>query len=66
MRCSSERANGFVRPLQWAVATCLLLLSAQPSAAFVLIGEPNAGETVQFNYTDELGWPKFIDRGADA
>ena len=45
------------------VATCLLLSSRSIALGFVLMGEPNGNEAgSNWNYTDDLGAPKSINR----
>ncbi|SVC32826.1 uncharacterized protein METZ01_LOCUS285680, partial [marine metagenome] len=41
----------------------MMLMTLLPAAqAFVLMGQPNANEVAAWNYTDDLGAPKSIDR----
>ena len=60
---SGSSRNQFAK----AQLTCLLcviafLVSALSAQAFVLMGQPNANEVAAWNYTDDLGAPKSIDR----
>ena len=59
--CGSE--NQFAKA-RLACLWCLFafLLSASSAKAFVLMGPANANEVAAWNYTDDLGAPKSIDR----
>ena len=49
--------------LKAVLAGMLMLVGGFKADAFVLIGQANSNEVVTFNYTEEMGAPKSIDRG---
>ena len=52
-----------IKQIKAALAGVIMLGCMVSAEAFVLIGQPNPNETVLFNYTEEMGAPKSIDRG---